>query len=107
MLRRLANPAAKGLFHRAVVQSGSTLRVAGMEESAKVGAAFLAALGLTKATVDRIQTLPLDALYAASRTAAAKVGYRPVVDGKTVLAHPFDPAAPAASADVPMLLGGI
>jgi para-nitrobenzyl esterase len=63
--------------------------------------------------------MPLDALYAASRAAAAKVGgdsgapgrrgsafgFRPVVDGKVIAAHPFDPSAPAVSANVPMLIG--
>lgn len=115
----MAMPAAKGLFHRAVVQSGSTLRVADFEESAKLGHAFLAELNLSKSAIDKIQTMPLDVLYTASRAAAAKlggdgrapggrgaaVGFRPVVDGKVVLAHPFDPAAPATSAHVPMLIG--
>src|SRR6185369_9989534 len=72
----MAMPAAKGLFHRAVVQSGPLLRVASFEESAKLGHAFLAELnlskaGLSKAQIDKIQTMPLDALYAASRAAAA------------------------------------
>jgi para-nitrobenzyl esterase len=58
----MAMPAAKGLFHRAVVQSGPLLRVASFEESAKLGRAFLAELDLSKAGIDQIQTMPLDAL---------------------------------------------
>jgi para-nitrobenzyl esterase len=111
----MAMPAAKGLFHRAVVQSGPLLRLASFEESAKLGNAFLAELNLTKATIDKIQAMPLDMLYAAARAAAAKLGEdnrqgpgtgtRPVVDGKIITAHPFDPVAPAVSADVPLLIG--
>lgn len=109
----MAMPAAKGLFHRAVVQSGALLRVASFEESAKLGHALLAELKLSRQEVDKIQTMPLDQLYAASRAAAAKLGgdsrgpfgYRPVVDGKVIAAHPFDPAAPAVSAHVPLLIG--
>src|SRR3989442_6448312 len=94
----MAMPAAKGLFHRAVVQSGALLRLVSFEESARFGYAFLAELNLSKAGIDKIQTMPLDALYAASRSAAAKLGgdgraaggrgpafgFRPVVDGKGI-----------------------
>jgi para-nitrobenzyl esterase len=33
--------------------------------------------------------------------------YVPVVDGKTLPAHPFEPAASAISADIPMMLGSV
>lgn len=115
----MAMSAGKGLFHRAVVQSGALLRLASFEESARFGHAFLAELNLSKSGIDKIQTMPLDALYAASRSAAAKLGgdsrapggrgpafgFRPVVDGKVIAAHPFDPVAPAVSANVPLLIG--
>ena len=115
----MAMSAGKGLFHRAVVQSGALLRLASLEESARFGHAFLAELNLSKSGIDKIQTMPLDALYAASRSAAAKLGgdsrvpggrgpafgFRPVVDGKVIAAHPFDPVAPEVSANVPLLIG--
>ena len=113
----MAMPPAKGLFHRAIVQSGAQLRLGNFESSAKLGSAFLTELNLSKAQIDKIQTMPLDALYAASRAAAAKVGgggrggggggvgFQPVVDGKVVASHPFDPVAPAVSANVPMMIG--
>lgn len=111
----MAMPAAKGLFHRAVVQSGPLLRVAPFEESAKLGHAFLAELNLSKAGIDKLQTMPLNVLYGAARAAAGKIGgntraqggfgYRPTVDGKVLPAHPFDPSAPVVSAHVPMLIG--
>jgi len=111
----MAMPAAKGLFHRAVVQSGPLLRATPFEESAKLGHAFLSELNLNKASIDKIQTLPLNVLYGAARAAAAKIGgntratggygYRPTVDGKVIPAHPFDPAAPSVSSHVPMLIG--
>ena len=115
----MAMSAGKGLFHRAVVQSGPLLRLATLEESARFSHAFLAELNLSQSGIDRIQTMPLDALYAASRSAASKLGgdsrapggrrpafgFRPVVDGKVIAAHPFDPVAPAVSAGVPLLIG--
>ena len=33
------------------------------------------------------------------------LGFAPVVDGNILPAHPFDPSAPALSADVPMIIG--
>jgi para-nitrobenzyl esterase len=95
-------PMAKGLFHKAVVQSGSTLRLGDAEAAAKLAAAVVAELGLSKATIDRIQTLPyarlLDAGDAAiknlqpnpplggpgvptPRAAAQRMGFNPVIDG--------------------------
>ena len=58
----MAMPAAKGLFHRAVVQSGPLLRVAPFEESARLGHAIMAELNLTKSRIDEIQKMPLDTL---------------------------------------------
>ena len=111
----MAMPAAKGLFHRAVVQSGPLLRATPFEDSAKLGAAFLSELNLNKASIDKIQAMPLNLLYGAANAAATKIGgntrasggfgYRPTVDGKVIPAHPFDPSAPAVSSSVPMLIG--
>ena len=104
----LAMPAAKGLFHRAVVQSGSTLRLTMPESAAKLAAAVLAELKLSKSQVDHIQTMPVAALIDAAAAATKlkpRINWEPFVDGKNIPAHPFDPAAPAVSAHVPMLIG--
>jgi para-nitrobenzyl esterase len=121
-------PMAKGLFHKAVVQSGSTLRLGDLELAAKLAAATIAELGITKASIDKIQSMPyaklLDAQAAALkklqpippaggvgmptvRGAAPRMGFSPVVDGKIVTRHPFDPDAPDISANVPMLIGTV
>ena len=39
------------------------------------------------------------------RTMARSMGWGPTVDGDVLPSHPFDPSAPAVSADVPMLIG--
>src|SRR4029079_10743023 len=43
----MAMPAARGLFHKAVVQSGSLLQAAAPDDSARLAAAVLAELNLT------------------------------------------------------------
>jgi para-nitrobenzyl esterase len=60
-------PAAKGLFHRAVIQSGSSLRQITPDRSASLAAAMLQELGLTKATVDRLQEVPVDTIIQGTR----------------------------------------
>ena len=125
----LSMPMARGLFHRAVVQSGSTLRLGDPERTAKLAAAVVAELELSKATIDKIHSVPYGQLLQAeaaalkklepnSRTrggagsplrrgALAPLGFGPVVDGEIVTRHPFDPDAPAISAAVPMLIGTV
>ena len=118
----LAMPSAKGLFHKAAVQSGSGLRMVRPETSAKVAAAVLAELGLSASQLDQLHTLPVQKLIDAGAAAMRKVapaggparvynrradrnGWGPTVDGKILPQHPFDPAAPAISANIPMLIG--
>lgn len=110
----MAMPAAKGLFHKAGVLSGSGLRAGAPEASARLAAAVLQELGLTPNQLDRLHEVPTDQLLTAGLAAQRKLrgipgapalGWGPVVDGRDLPQHPFDPAAPAVSADVPMLVG--
>src|SRR5258705_5811691 len=56
----LAMPSAKGLFHRAIIQSGAALRGTPPEVATKNATAFLAALGLKPNQVDELQKMPMD-----------------------------------------------
>lgn len=103
----MAQPAAEGLFHRAIVQSGSTLRQSEPEQSRALGLEVLKELGLTPETADKLAEVPYGELVAAGNRASRTTGGRfaPVVDGKYLVQHPFDPVAPECSRDVPMLIG--
>jgi para-nitrobenzyl esterase len=98
-----AMPAAKGLFHRAIVESGSGLKGMTREEGTRSAEAILKSLELAPAQIDQLQTLPMTQLLAAMRTARARLA--PVVDGRSLPRHPFDPDAPAMTAGVPMIIG--
>lgn len=98
----LAVPAAKGLFHRAAVQSGSTLRQATREEATAEAAKLVHTLGLTQSNIADIQKVPWQRLLEAQ--VACGGNFRPVVDGEVLPHHPFDPAAPQESADVPVII---
>jgi para-nitrobenzyl esterase len=110
----LAMPAAKNLFHRAVVQSGPGFRMNKPDHAAKVAEMLLTELGLSRARLREAQTVPIERIVAAQAAVQSKLaarvpgfiqGFSPVVDGVTLPSHPFDPTAPDVSADVPLIIG--
>jgi para-nitrobenzyl esterase len=102
----LATPSAKGLFHRAAVQSGSTLRLAAREQATKVAETLLGRLNIPKTRIPDIQKVSWQELLEAQASVATGVGggFAPVVDGSILPHNPFDPTAPPESADVPMII---
>lgn len=106
----LAMPAARGLFHRAIVQSSSGV-INDAEKSERLSARFLDALGITAANLHLLEELPVERLVAAATEVSAAPlnpgdDWRPKVDGVTILQKPFDGALPEPAADVPIMLGG-
>ena len=102
----MAMPAAQGLFHRAVVESGSALRMDTPTVAAERANKFLAALDVKPNQIAKLQALPADALLAAVSKATDGTGqFRPTTGAPSLPAHPFDPQAPAMSAGIPMLIG--
>ena len=112
----MAMPSARGLFHRAIVQSGAAVRLRERERARKLTEAVLRQLGIDKTSLDRLQTVPAADLLAAMMPAQRAIGpaalplidrypFGPVVDGEIVPRHPFEPDAPAVSAEVPLLIG--
>jgi para-nitrobenzyl esterase len=100
----MATDAAKGLFHKAIAQSGSgCLRVATRTDGAEMAHGLASQLGLARLTGEALQAIPMEHLVAAS--AAAPRPYRPVLDGRTFTRHPFDLDAPAQSIHVPFIAG--
>jgi len=110
----LAMPAAKNLFHRAVVQSGPGLRMNEPGHAEQVADMLLAEIGLGRGQLREAQTVPVERIVAAQAAVEAKLGahvpgfiqgFSPVVDGVSLPRHPFDPAAPDVSAGVPLIIG--
>src|SRR5579872_3289693 len=100
----LAIPSAKGLFHSAGIQSGSTIRSATREQGTKSAELLLAKLGIDKGNIADIQKVPWQQILEAQTSLGAGAGFAPVVDGAILPHHPFDPAAPPESADVPIII---
>lgn len=97
----LAMPAAKGLFHRAIVQSGASLRGGQRDAATKTAEALMKELGLSKGQGRELQNVPLDRLMDAGN----KARFGPVVDGTILPTHPFDPVASPLSSNVPVIVG--
>jgi len=113
-------PSAKGLFHRAAIQSGSALRQTSPDRSSALAAATLQELGITRGTIDRLQTVPAEAIVSAGVRAQRKlqstarsaaggevIDWEPTVDGRSIPRHTWDPLAPEYSATVPLLVGSV
>jgi para-nitrobenzyl esterase len=115
----MAMPAAKGLFHRAIIQSAPMLKVLSPDYSQRIAELVLDELGLSKSQVKELQTISVDRLSRAAVEAMKKMqgppptirstygesNWGPTVDGRILPSHPFDPGAPAISADVPLITG--
>ena len=100
----LAIPSAKGLFHSAGIQSGSTIRSATREQATKSAELLLAKLGVSKSNIADIQKLPWQQILEAQTSLAGSAAFSPVVDGTILPHHPFDPTAPPESAEVPIII---
>jgi para-nitrobenzyl esterase len=105
---------AKGLFHKAIQESGPVTRIVDRAVAAEIGERTLQALGVAKADVHQLQTM--DAMKIIAAASAIKVAVpdsdfggmgllAPMVDGRSIPAHPFDPIATELSRHVPLIIG--
>jgi para-nitrobenzyl esterase len=108
----LAMPSAKGLFHRAIIESGATLKLVEREQGARVAHELISTLGIAKGQPRDLQKVPLDKVMAAYFQVVRRMnvdqmtqGFSPLVDGRFIPQHPFHPVASSVSADVPLMLG--
>lgn len=115
-------PSAKGLFHKAIVESGSYLSSFTEQSTSKmVAAAVLEELQLQPSQVDSLQTIPYERLNAAAKKALTKVtaalknegktipmfglSWGPILDGDFLPYQPAEEAAVEISKNIPMLVG--
>lgn len=106
----LGAPAAKGLFHKAIVQSGSGLWRLGSQEKARQAThALLRELGLDRSTAGRIHQLPVAQIVVAYSKLLGQTGgvseFRPTLDHVVFHEEPYDPRATRLASDVPVLVG--
>lgn len=112
----MALPSAKGLFHKAVIQSGPAVQMANREDGTRTSRQVLAELGLDATSAGKLREVPASkileaqnavqvAIGRASFADRRRLGFNPVIDGHVFPGGPFAPAAPASSAHVPLMIG--
>lgn len=113
----LCMPEAKGLFQKAIIQSGAKVNITTSEISQQLGCNVVKELGLTAETIEKIQTISYDTLLAASRKCQAEIlgartpgsikmwGFCPTADGATLLQQPYTPGFSSLAHDIPIMIG--
>ena len=109
----MAMPSARGLFHRAIIESGAVLRLTTHDDAMKHTTLLLAELALKPVQIRDLQDVPMPRLLAADAAVQKKITLRepgmtansPMVDGSVIPAHPWDPKGPALSASIPLIIG--
>jgi len=105
----MAMPQVRGLFHKAIVQSGSHLEGLTPDEATRHAMTFLTAVDVKPTELQRLAKLPTDTVVAAltriMSVPGAKPNFSPVVDGIVLPRNPWQPDGPAVSAGIPMIVG--
>ncbi len=109
----LYTPSAKGLFHKAIMESGVAGRYSTKEQTQKIGLAIMDELGLKQSEVDKLVDMPYEQLLAAGNRAVAKtqesgfgrLGWAPSCDGEFIPLQPGDPEAEDLSKGIPLIIG--
>ncbi len=100
----MASPLARGLFQRAVIESGGGgwAENASLADGESGGVKVAAAMGLHgEVTAAELRALPLDTVLAAQRAAIVD----PIVDGRLLTELPLDAIAAGRAASVPLIIG--
>jgi para-nitrobenzyl esterase len=98
----LTMPTARGLFHRAIIQSGAQLYAMTAEEGTAAASALITRVGLSPQTLDQLQQLPVEQILGGGRSAFQ---FMPVVDGVALPMHPMEAILAGRSVDVPVIVG--
>lgn len=113
----MAMPSARGLFHRAIVESSPGIK--GKEPQNAIASAelLMAKLGISAGQIDKLQNIPAQQLLDTAKllppeqfpsgmvVGVALMNFTPVVDGYYIPSHPFHPSAAPTAANVPLLIG--
>jgi para-nitrobenzyl esterase len=118
-----AMPAAKGLFHRAIIMAtlaDTAITVLEPTDGQVAAELLLRRLGLRATQAEALAQLPAERVIAALTGGSGRAGgqagaatlegditlrFVPIKDGRNVVAHPFEPVASPLTPDVPILCG--
>ncbi|MFW6327371.1 MAG: carboxylesterase/lipase family protein [Bacteroidota bacterium] len=110
-------PAADGLFHKAIIQSGTLINIMTEEKSQTLGKTVLEKLGISPEELEKLDTVSYQNLVKAGNEAIQEIsgprkpgsptmfGFAPSADGEVLLQQPFSPGFADISKDIPLLMG--
>ncbi|MDP2920533.1 MAG: carboxylesterase/lipase family protein [Dehalococcoidia bacterium] len=113
----MAMPSAKGLFHKAIIESSPGLRGRERKSATALTERLLSQLDIKTTEMEKLQEIPAQQLLEAigKLTVSGRFGniageravmmFSPVVDGHYLPANPFDPVAAPTSANIPLIIG--
>ncbi|ANY67396.1 para-nitrobenzyl esterase [Paenibacillus sp. BIHB 4019] len=106
----LAMPKAKGLYSRAIMQSGASQSIAPQQADA-IRAGLLQGLGIGPSELDKLRSVPAEQIFAAGEKLKEQAGdrfallFQPVPDEATLPQTPLEAIQGGAAADIPLLIG--
>ena len=108
----LGTPRARGLFHRAILQSGAAHNVATPEQASAAAQHFFSTLGVERPTLDALQELPVAEIMGAQLRTTTELGllegilpFQPSVDDDVLPEHPLEAIRKGSARDLPVLVG--
>jgi para-nitrobenzyl esterase len=106
----LGMPAARGLFRRAILQSGACANVSRRERATRIAVETLDALGLDAHRLGALRSVPVERLLSAQEKVATGhnrrfLPYQPVVDGLSLPRQPLDAVTDGSAEGVPVMCG--
>lgn len=120
----MAMPAARGLFHKAIAQSGGGGAYPHRAAARQFAAELMRELGLSTNDIAGLQKTPHDRLLDAGQVVSqrlnaglppggmgaapvARVGFGPSIDGEILTETPFGARAPDISSGIPFMVGSV
>jgi para-nitrobenzyl esterase len=111
----LALPGARGLFHKAIPQSGAAHISKSLEKAVLISENLLDILRLNPENIDALKAIPPDRLIKTAdelalrgQTTVREIGgmpLQPIVDGKVLPKMPFDALKEGLARGIPVLVG--
>ena len=108
----LGTPAAKGLFHAAILQSGAAHNVTTPKQAALTAAHFFDGLGIEQPSRELLEGLPVGDIMRAQLRTTTELGllegilpFQPSVDGDVLPEPPLDAIRKGCARNVPVLCG--
>ena len=106
-------PAARGLFHKAILQSGSIMKIRTAAEASRLTDAVFDTLQLKRGDIPALQAVPTDTLVRCFDKVAEEtntyytpyLAYGPTVDGRVMPEMVWRDKAPDFARDIPFLIG--